>query len=465
MRGPAKPHTRRIVGEDTVSRRGADGYGVEVPAEREWLACAGRLRSLPGRQTLRLRNRQPLPIAVAAIDAVALSHAHVDHSGFLPALYRQGFRGPIYCSPATFDLCKVLLPDAGFLQEEDARYANRKHFSRHSPAEPLYTEDDARRVLRQFRVLETGLLHPFVKGLGLRLVPAGHILGACSLVLDDGQRSAVFSGDLGRPQDPLMRAPEHPGRADYLVVESTYGDRVHDAIDPEQAFATLISETIGRGGIVLVPAFAVGRAQLVLHILQKLKARGVIPDVPVFLNSPMAIRATEIFCAHQAEHRLSREDCEAIDEGTTRVRTVEESQALTRSTYPAVIISASGMASGGRVLHHLKSLVGDHRNSVVFVGFQAPGTRGAAMVAGASQIKIHGDWFPVRAQVHALDALSAHADSGELIDWMRGFPEPPRHTFVTHGEPAAADALRLRIKDELGWRVSVPEYRDEVTLD
>ena len=418
-----------------------------------------------GVKTLRLRNRQPLPLAATAIDAVVLSHAHIDHSGFLPALYRQGFRGPVYCSPATLDLCKVLLPDAGFLQEEDARYANRKHFSRHSPAEPLFTEDDAQRVLRQFRVLETGLAHPLVNGLGLRLVPAGHILGACSLVLDDGHRCAVFSGDLGRSHDPLMRAPEHPGRADYLVVESTYGDRVHEVIDPEQSFAKLICETIGRGGIVLIPAFAVGRAQLVLHILQKLKARGAIPDVPVYLNSPMAIRATDIFCAHQTEHRLSREDCEAIDEGTIRVRTVEESQALTRSTYPSVIISASGMASGGRVLHHLKSLVGDHRNSVVFVGFQAPGTRGAAMVAGAAQIKIHGGWFPVRAQVHGLDALSAHADAGELLEWMRGFPEPPRHTFVTHGEPAAADALRLRIKDELGWRVSVPEYRDEVALD
>jgi len=418
-----------------------------------------------GVKNLRLRNRQPMPVPVGSIDAVALTHAHVDHSGYLPALHRQGYRGPVYCSAATLDLCKVLLPDAGFLQEEDARYANRKHFSRHSPAEPLFTEDDARRVLKQFRVVDTGMMHPFAKGLQMQVVPAGHILGACSLLLDDGQKRVVFSGDLGRSNDPLMRAPDAPPAADYLVVESTYGDRVHEVIDAEQAFGTLINKTIGRGGIVLIPAFAVGRAQLVLHILQRLKARNAIPDIPVYLNSPMAIRATEIFCAHPEEHRLGRADCEAIDAGTIRVRTVEESQALTRNTYPCVIISASGMASGGRVLHHLKSLVGDHRNSVAFVGFQAPGTRGAAMVSGAPQIKIHGAWFPVRAEVHSLDALSAHADANELIAWMRRFPAPPRHTFVTHGEPAAADALRLRIQDELGWQASVPEYRDEAELD
>ncbi len=418
-----------------------------------------------GVKNLRLRNRQPTAEPASSIDAVALTHAHVDHSGLLPALYRQGYRGPVYCSAATLDLCRVLLPDAGFLQEEDARYANRKHFSRHSPAEPLFTEDDAHRVLKQFRAVGTGVPQPLAKGLDMQFVPAGHILGACSLLVDDGERKVLFSGDLGRPADPLMRAPDAPPAADYLVVESTYGDRTHAVIDPERAFETLINDTIGRGGIVLIPAFAVGRAQLVLHILQRLKARRAIPDVPVYLNSPMAIRATDIFCAHPEEHRLGRADCEAIDAGTIRVRTVEESQALTRNKYPCVIISASGMASGGRVLHHLKSLVGDHRNSVVFVGFQAPGTRGAAMVGGAPQIKIHGSWFPVRAEIHSLDALSAHADAHELIAWMRRLPVPPRHTFVTHGEPAAADALRLRIQDELGWRVSVPEYRDEVTLD
>jgi metallo-beta-lactamase family protein len=249
------------------------------------------------------------------------------------------------------------------------------------------------------------------------------------------------------------------------VVESTYGDRRHAPIDPEEVIRQIVTRTIGRGGIVLIPAFAVGRAQLILYVLQRLRARGAIPAIPVYLNSPMAIRATEIFHAYHREHRLSREDCEAIDQSTICVRTVEESRELTRGRYPCVIISASGMASGGRVLHHLKGLAPDHRNSVLFVGYQAPGTRGAAMVAGAERIKIHGDWIPVRAEVHALEALSAHADAEELMAWMRRFEISPRRTFVTHGEPVAADALRLRIHDELGWRACVPEYREEFLLD
>ncbi len=418
-----------------------------------------------GVKNLRLRNRSPLPLPVGEIDAVVLSHAHIDHSGFLPAIYRQGYRGPIYCSHATLALCKVLLPDAGYLQEEDARYANRKKFSRHDPAEPLYTQQDAEQVLRQFRAIEYGEPCSVAKGLDATLTPAGHILGACCVLLDDGHRTLAFSGDLGRPHDPIMRAPEPVPRADYLVVESTYGDRRHGDFDAEQVLGEIINTTVKRGGIVLIPAFAVGRAQLLLYFLQRLRARKAIPDVPVYLNSPMAIRATEIFCRFHREHKLSNDDCELIDATTTFVRSVEESQALTRQGYPCVIISASGMASGGRVLHHLKSLVGDHRNSVVFAGFQAPGTRGAALVGGADRVKIHGSWFPVRAAIHSLDALSAHADADEIIGWLEGFETPPRHTFVTHGEPAAADAMRLRIQDELGWRSSVPEYLDEVALD
>jgi metallo-beta-lactamase family protein len=403
-------------------------------------------------------------VAVDEIDAVLLTHAHVDHSGYLPALYRHGYSGPVYCSRATLALCRVLLPDAGYLQEEDARYANRKQFSRHSPAEPLYTEEDAERVLRQFRTVDYGESFPLAKGIDAELRPVGHILGACSARLDDGRRSLLFSGDVGRPADPVMRAPETPRAADFLVVESTYGDRVHPALDAEAALAGIINATIPRGGTVLIPAFAVGRAQLVLHLLQRLRARRAIPEVPVFLNSPMAIRATEIFSRFHGEHRLGRDDYELIDATTTYVRTVEESRELVRRKYPCVIISASGMASGGRVLHHLKSLVGDHRNSVVFVGYQAPGTRGAALAGGAERIKIHGAWLPVRAEIQLLDALSAHADANELIEWMRGFGEAPRQAFVTHGEPAAADALRLRIQDELGWKASTPEYLDEVAL-
>lgn len=418
-----------------------------------------------GVKNLRERNWQRLPVAVGEIDAVVLSHAHIDHSGFLPALYRQGYRGPVYCSPATRALCKVLLPDAGFLQEEDARYANRKKFSKHDPAQPLFTEDDAQRVLKQFREIDYGDARPVAKGIDVTLAPAGHILGACSVRVDDGQRTLTFSGDLGRPHDPIMYPPEPLRASDYLVVESTYGNRRHAAIDAEGVFERIINATIKRGGIVLIPAFAVGRAQLVLYYLQRLRARAAIPDVPIYLNSPMAIRATEIFCSFHREHKLSDDECELMDATTTYVRTVEESQALTRQQYPCVIISASGMASGGRVLHHMKSLIGDHRNSLVFVGFQAPGTRGAALVGGADTIKIHGAWLPVRAEIHHLDALSAHADAGEILQWLKAGEARPRHTYVTHGEPEAADALRLRIRDELGWRASVPEYGEERLLD
>ena len=418
-----------------------------------------------GVKNLRERNRQPLPVEAEDIDAVVLSHAHIDHSGFLPALYRHGYRGPVYCTPATHALCRVLLPDAGFLQEEDAHYANRRRFSKHDPAEPLFTQQDAENVLRQFREIGWGDVHPVVKGIDVTLRPSGHILGASSVRVNDGTRTLVFSGDLGRYHDPIMFPPEPLLPADYLVVESTYGDRRHPPLDAERVLGDIIERTVGRGGVVLVPAFAVGRAQLLLFLLQRLRARRAIPDVPIYLNSPMAIRATAIFCRFHREHRLSDDDCELIDATTTYVRTVEESQALTRQKYPCVIISASGMAVGGRVLHHLKALVGDHRNSVVFAGFQAPGTRGAALVGGDERIKIHGAWLPVRAEIHNLDALSAHADADEILRWLATCREAPRRTFITHGEPAAADALRVRIHDELGWKAVVPEYGQEVLLD
>jgi metallo-beta-lactamase family protein len=418
-----------------------------------------------GIKNLRLRNWEPLPFNVADLDAVVLSHAHIDHSGYLPAMYRQGYRGPIYCSRATLALCRVLLPDAGYLQEEDARYANRKKFSRHDPAEPLFTEQDAERVLRQFHPIDLDETVEVAKGIDVSLRPVGHILGACSVRVGDGRRHVLFSGDVGRFHDEIMRAPEPPPAADYIVVESTYGDRKHSEIDAGDALQQIINETVKRGGIVLVPAFAVGRAQFLLHILQRLRARKAIPAVPIYLNSPMAIRATEIFCSFHREHKLSKDDCELMDEATTYVRTVEESQALTQQSYPCIIISASGMASGGRVLHHLKALVGDHRNSVVFVGYQAPGTRGAVLVGGGDRVKIHGNWYPVRAEIHSLDALSAHADADELMQWLGASAQRPRRAFVTHGEPAAADALRLRIQDELGWRATVPEFGQEVLLD
>lgn len=436
-------------------------YLVSVNGSRILVDCG----LYQGVKNLRQRNRSELSIKPDEIDAVVLTHAHIDHSGYLPALYRQGYRGPIYCSSATLQLCKVLLPDAGYLQEEDARYASRKRFSKHANPEPLFTIEDAEHVLGQFRALDCDEPHVVAKGVEATLRPAGHILGACSVTLNDGQRKLTFSGDLGRPDDMIMMPPEPLQPTDYLVVESTYGDRRHEKTDPMEHLATIIDNTIHRGGVVLIPAFAVGRAQLMLHMIARLRQQNRISNIPVYLNSPMAIKATEIFCRFHREHRLSGEACELIDDMTTYVRTVEESIALVKQKFPSVIISASGMASGGRVLHHMKSLIGDHRNSIVFVGFQAPGTRGSALMNGADKIKIHGTYLPVRAEIHDLGALSAHADGDELIAWMGGLDVPPKQTFITHGEPAAADMMRVRIRDELGWSCRVPEYLDEVFLE
>ncbi len=412
----------------------------------------------------RRRNWQDLPFPASNIDAVLLTHAHIDHSGYLPALMKHGFHGPVYCTEATGALCRVLLPDAGFLQEEDARYANRKRFSRHNPAEPLYTEADAERVLKQFRRIPKDDALALPGGMTAQFIPTGHILGACAIRLEYAGTSITFSGDVGRENDPIMYPPEALPATDYLVVESTYGDRLHEDIDAEAIIAGVINRTVNRGGIVLMPAFAVGRAQLVLHILQRLLAQDRIPQLPVFLNSPMAIRATEIFFSLHAEHRLSRADCEQMDAITHYVKTVEASIELNARKYPCVIISASGMASGGRVLHHLKSLIGDPRNTIMFLGYQAAGTRGEALTRGAPQVKIHGQYFPVRAEIANLPSLSSHGDYAEITRWLRRMPGKPRRVFITHGEATAADCMRRHLQDEFGWQVTVPEYLDCVDL-
>jgi metallo-beta-lactamase family protein len=435
-------------------------YMVEQGDRRVLVDCG----MYQGIKNLRERNWKPFPVDPKSIHSILLTHAHIDHSGYIPALVKNGFSGRIYCTSATFALSKVLLPDAGFLQEEDARLANLRKFSKHDPALPLYTEEDAQRSLRLFEPVDFAESIRLIKDLNVKFRPTGHILGASSIELDDGHQKVVFSGDVGRSNDLVMYPPESLTEADYLVVESTYGNRQHVSIDPHDFLKDVINKTVKRGGIVLLPAFAVGRAQSLLYVIHQLKEQNLIPDIPVYLNSPMAVTATEIFCRFHKEHRLSADECYKIDDGTHYVRTVEESIDLVNRKYPAIIISASGMASGGRVLHHLKALAPDHKNSIVFPGFQAPGTRGDAMVHGAEQIKIHGNYYPVRAEVYNLDSLSAHADSDELIAWLKHLKQAPKMTFITHGEPAAADALRLRIKDELGWRATVPEYQDAFDL-
>jgi len=417
-----------------------------------------------GLKALRLRNWAPPPVPPKDVDALVLTHAHLDHSGYLPRFIGQGFAGPVHATPGTRDLCAILLPDSGHLQEEEARYANKRGFSKHKPALPLYTEDEARESLKRFapvRFREEGVLAGEFR---LTLRPAGHILGASIASLRVGGVNVVFSGDLGRMNDPIMRPPSTMGEADYLVVESTYGNRLHDKADAEEVLGGHLNRALARRGVVIIPAFAVGRAQTLLYFISRLKARNAIPDVPVFLNSPMAIDATRLYHDYRAEHRLSPEQCAAACATAKMVNTPEESRALNARGGPMIIVSASGMATGGRVLHHLKAFAPEARNMILLPGFQAAGTRGAALVSGATEIKIHGEYVPVRAEVVKMDGMSAHADYSEILEWLRGFKRAPRRTFVTHGEPAAADEMRRRIEETLGWPVSVPEYGETAVL-
>jgi metallo-beta-lactamase family protein len=406
----------------------------------------------------RERNWQPPVPEMLAADAVVLSHAHLDHSGWLPRLVKAGFRGPVVASPATRDLAEVLLLDSARLQEEDARRANRYGYSKHEKALPLYTTADARRAVAKIVPLAPGREWS-VGRVRVGLTPVGHLLGACAVTLRAGNDTLVHSGDVGRSDDLLMPPPQPLARADVLLVESTYGNRIHPRDDPASRLGAIVRDTIGRGGSVLLPSFAVGRAQALLLVLQRLKAAGQIPHkLPIFLDSPMAIEATALYQRHRRLLRSSAREIAALTDGVTLVARAEQSIKLAQHRYPAVVISASGMATGGRVLHHLKAMAPDPRHHIVFPGFQVGGSRGAKLVAGAAEVKIHGELVPVRAQVSHLEVFSGHADAGELMAWLRGFEAPPRQTFVVHGEPDAADALRCRIQDELRWRVRVPPH-------
>lgn len=418
-----------------------------------------------GYKNLRQLNWVPFPFDVSELDAVVLTHAHLDHSGAVPLLVRQGYKGPIYASAATVEVCEVLLKDSAKLQEEEAEYANRHHTSKHSPAQPLYTSKDVEAALKQFEVLAFGHTEELLPQMTVQLQRAGHILGAASVRLRVGHKEILFSGDLGRPDAPIMMPPEPVGAPDFIVMESTYGDRRHPVDDPVKQLASIINETVNRGGAVLIPAFAVGRAQVLLHAIYELQQAHVIGNIPVFLDSPMAINLTELYEHHHDDHRFSRADMAKAFDVAHMVRTVEESKALNALHYPRIIVSASGMATGGRVLHHIRTLVGDHRNSIVFAGFQAGGTRGARMLAGEPTIRVFGQDLQVRASIHSVEGFSAHADADQLLDWLRTARSKPKRVFLNHGEPQASDILRQRIERELEMDCCVPLLGDQIRLD
>jgi metallo-beta-lactamase family protein len=448
--------TLRFLGAtDTVT---GSRYLIEAAGRRVLVDCG----MFQGYKKLRERNWSPFPVDPASIDAVIVTHAHLDHTGYLPALVRDGFRGRIHATHGTAELSRLVLPDSGRLLEEQADFAGRHRTSRHSPPRPLYTERDALTALERFEP------HPFdqdhaIAGIPVRFVPAGHILGAAQVLLVvDGDR-VHFTGDLGRVDDPLMRPPRALETTDVLVCESTYGDRIHPPLDAEEQLGRIVRDVCGHGGVVLLPAFAVGRAESLLLHLSRLRASRSIPDVPVFLNSPMAVDASEMYARHPEEHRIDAREFEAMYRLATIVRSVDDSKLLNLRGGPMIIVSASGMLEGGRVLHHIAAYGTDPHNAIVLTGFQAGGTRGDALRCGERSLRIYGRDIPIRAQVHDLEMLSAHADAAQIVDWMGTAPAAPRAVYLTHGEPRSADALRLRIRRSLGWRARVPEFGETVT--
>jgi metallo-beta-lactamase family protein len=449
-----------------------------------------------GLKELRERNWQELPIRAPEIDAVVLTHAHLDHCGYLPRLVSQGFRGRVFCTPGTQDLCRIVLPDSGRIQEEDAANANRHGYSKHAPALPLYGEQDAFRAVSQLQPVGYDRPVPVAPDIEVEFINAGHLLGSSYVRVRTGGQTILFGGDLGRFNRPVLPDPTMVSQADYLLVESTYGNRVHEADDNGSKLADVITATAGRGGRVIIPAFAIGRVEELIYWLRRLEEERRIPVLPVFLDSPMAIEALARYTErlHEldpelqpethddkaphgpADHRdrldtrrrhaqHERQLCAFCTERFRTVATAEESRQLTQSKTPSIIISASGMATGGRVLHHLKAALPDVRNTVLFAGYQAVGTRGRQLVEGQTTVRIHGETIPVHARVELLESMSAHADSTEILRWLGGFSRPPRQTFLVHGEVPAMEALGASIKQTSGWDTTMPKHHERFELD
>jgi metallo-beta-lactamase family protein len=452
-------HATRITFAGAADTVTGSRHLIEIGNRRVLLDCG----LFQGFKTLRQRNWSAFPVPPQEIDAVVLSHAHLDHSGYLPVLCREGFRGPIYCSAPTRDLAEIMLLDSAHLLQEEANFANRHGFSKHSPARALYDVNDVRKAMKRFSPIDWDKRERLGQ-VELSLVRAGHLLGAASIRLTLRKRTILYSGDLGRDRDLLMPPPTNVTAADIVIVESTYGNRRHPAEDTAERLAGIVRETASRGGMVLIPSFAVGRAQSLLLCIGRLLREERIPKLPVFLDSPMASRATLVYKKHANELHIGAEDLRALLGCAKHVSTPDESKAISRLQYPAIVIAGSGMATGGRILHHLKVFAPDARSHIVFPGFQVPGTRGAKLVAGDRTIKIHGAYVQVNAQVSQLESLSGHADADEVIRWLSRLRKPPQQVFVVHGERDASDALRMRIRDELGWPADAVEHLQHVLV-
>lgn len=434
-----------------------------------------------GPKEWRERNWRDLPMAANSIESVVLTHAHLDHSGWIPRLVKEGFKGRIYATPATVDLCGILLPDSGYLQEEDAAFHNKQKSSKHEPALPLYTLDEAKQALNSFTPVDFGATIRLSNDISFRFVRAAHILGSAmtevTLRLNGASKIALFTGDIGRVRNSVIAPGKvvHSGPAegespDILVMESTYGNREHPHTDPRPEMAHLISATVNRGGSVIVPSFAVERTQKFLFLIKQLMEEGKIPRVPVYADSPMAIEAVNIFLKHSEEftdetkEMIARFGSPLSWPGFTFARTAAESKKINDSHYPCIIVSSNGMAMGGRIQHHLIQRLPNPKNLILFIGFQAVGTRGRQIKDGEKQVKIFGQIIPVRAQVAALEQFSDHADTPEMLEWLKTFKKRPEITYLVHGEPDSAQALQAAITSQLGWRVEIAQYMEKATL-
>ena len=417
-----------------------------------------------GAKELRLKDWDRFPLDPAKIQSLILTHAHIDHSGYIPRLIKEGFRGKIFCTEATRDLCEILLLDTGYLQEEEAEWINKHHFSKHHPALPLFTRDEAVEAMQYFVVKDFHAEFQVSENVKASFRYAGHILGASSLVLTAGDVKIGFSGDLGRPVDYLLYPAEAMQNVDYLVLESTYGDRIHSSDDPLADLESLINEAVDKKGVILIPAFAVGRAQSIMYQLSILKKQGRIKDIPMYLNSPMAQSITKLYKDYKSLHRLSDQQCEEMSNVVKFIKTADESKQLNERKDPMLIISASGMATGGRIVHHLKAFVSNPSTTVVLTGFQAWGTRGRLLQDGTKEIKIHGSMIPVNASIRMLSNTSAHADSIEILDWLEQSHLNPKRVFLTHGESESANALKTMITEKFKWDCSVPIQNQEFLI-
>jgi len=446
-------------------------YILEVDDSRLMVDCG----LFQGSKQNRLKNWDRFQVEPASLDRVFLTHGHIDHIGYLPRLGKEGFKGKVHCTHATADLCDILLKDSAHIQEEDARWANKKGYSKHKPALPLYTVADAEKVLTHFRPVHLGDDIQLNSDLRVKFKDSGHILGAAFVDIkrrgNGASRKVLFSGDLGRSSRPILRDPDQVFNVDYLVLESTYGDRLHEETSPQEKMAQIISATVKKGGSLIIPSFSIGRTQTMLYIIRQMEEDGRIPSLPVYADSPMAIEALAVF-----EKRVSEMDMELrmeVLEGRKVFRpsqlhicrTPSESKAINDVDTPAIIISASGMATAGRILHHLRRRLPDPKTTVLLVGYQAWGTRGRDMLEGKKEVKIHGRMVPVRADIESIMGFSGHADYREIMAWLMGFNRPPEKTFIVHGEPEASESLAEKIRSRFGWETVVPEFGDGFDID